>query len=622
MKFISDKRGIISLALIVIIFFGFYSPVLRNINLTLEDGDYHRTYYRLGLLRKICLEYKQFPLRNPFLAGGFPIWGDVCVFALNPLNIFAFLFGEVIGIRIMIFSLLLFCAFGMFYLTRYVLRYDCLGAVFSTLVYILNSWGVIQINGGNYEQLYNYLLPWILAFLIKANSEKKYSLFASLVLSLVVVESGLVIIPVALFLFIYACLQTKIFFSNGQMSLDTSYLKKFFLILLLSIFLSAIKIIPLMDVLKSRAEDCIHFEGEHSYAIASHITRTFNASLNCLSFLRALLDSSFGGMGQMYLGIAPCFFFLLASIVFAKKNGHFLVLLGVFIILLFGSNSPIDLFKLLWSIHPIIHGIWMPIKHFTLPVFFLISLIAGSIFPLYNKFKKHRNFIRLTMVICALVSIIAMYEANRRNFDFPYLKGTKIKKVPSFFQVKVEKYRLTAPFDSVIFEGKVTLFYWLSMRQGIGVANNILGGNSLIIKENIIPKYAIDNKNYDEIGQAGMSNPMEGQKFNSAYQGEVFFLNSDNHPAFSYFSPNRLEISVHITAAPDILVINQRYDRGWRCDRGELKNHNGLIGVELKSPGDFLIRLKYRPAPFFLGAGISILTAIYMCCYWKKHSHK
>lgn len=620
MKFISENKEIISLSLIIIIFLGFYIPLLKDINSPIDNDDYYRSYYRLGLLRKITLEYKQFPLRNPFLSGGFPIWGDPRIFALNPFYIFVILFGEAAGIRLVMFFLLLFCAVGMFYLTVYVLKYEYLGALFSTFVFILCSWGVHQIAGGNYAQVYYYLLPWILAFLIKSVSEKKFIIFASLILSLVLLESVLVVIPIILFLLTYACLQFRISLKNGKPTIDISYIKSLILILLFAILLSAIKIIPLIDVLRMRPGNYIHFDGEHAYAYSSLISRIYGGAMDLPRLFKALLDSSYNDGGEMYLGVIPFSFFLLSSIVSFKENWRYLVLLGIFIIISFGSNSQVDLFRLIWSMHPFMHSIYKLHKYFVFFIFFLLSLIAGSCFSACIEHRKFKSCIKLFLFISAALGIIVMYGANRKVLTFSCVKDLKIKTVPSFFQVRVKQYKINAPFHQEIDRDKISRFYWLSVLQGFGVANNILGSDSLSISEDVIHKYFIDNKFYDELSQSSSIEPMKGQEMNPLYRGEVFFLKSGNFANFNYFSPNKLGISARIVNSPDILIINQRYDTGWRCNQGKIKNWNGLLGIELKGQGGHSVRLKYRPANFFFGLGISILSIFYMGCYWRKYN--
>jgi hypothetical protein len=213
-----------------------------------------------------------------------------------------------------------------------------------------------------------------------------------------------------------------------------------------------------------------------------------------------------------------------------------------------------------------------------------------------------------------------MYSANRKVLAFNYIKDLKIKAVPCFFQVRVKQYKINAPFHQEMDRAKISRFYWLSVSQGFGVANNILGSDSLSIKEGITHRYFIDNKFYDELSQSGSIVPMKGQEMNPLYRGEVFFLKSDNSASFNYFSPNKLEISASIADSPDILIINQRYDTGWKCDLGKLRNWNGLLGVELKGVGGHSVRLRYRPAIFFYGLGISILTILYMGCFWRKYN--
>ncbi len=617
-KSLVKRQNIFSLLLIFVVLTVFYFPLFENINSPVDNSDYQQYYYQMGLLKKICLEYGQFPLRNPFLAGGYPIPGNLRTFILNPLNIFTLLSGEVAGIRLSTFLLIMFCASGMFYLTRIVLKYNYAGSIFSTLTFMLSGWGVFHIVGGDYEKLYFYLLPWLIAFFIRAKANRRFVVLASLMLGLVLVEGGLIIIPVALFLFIYAFLQSSIVFKNKRWKIDISFLGNLLLIFLFAGLLYAVKIIPMLNLIKMNAVDYIHFPGEHSYALASSLSKTSGHALNFTSLQNLLLNKEYAGYGKFNLGIIPIIFFLLSGLIFFRKNWRYLLTLSIFVVLSFGANSPIDLFKPLWHMHPFVHGIWKLDKYFSFPMLFLISLIGGKLFLIPERINRFKIPLKLILIIIALIGIINMFAENKKGLVFSYKEIPEIKKVDSFFQVRVKKYKVCGPFDVDAPDEKFTRFYWFSMLQGFGVVNNILGSAALPLEERIIPKYFVDNKYYDEIKQSADSNPMKHQKINPSYKGEVFFNKVDNYARFEYFSPNKLKVFVHMVDSPDILVINQRYDTGWRCSIGKLKNWRGLLGIELEEKGDYVIQLKYMPKDFLSGLIISLLTLIGIIIYWKK----
>lgn len=611
LKYVVKNQNIFSFLLIAIIFVSFYHPLFKNINSPIDNSDCQRFYYQLGLLKKICLEYGQFPLRNPFLSGGYPIPGNPYIFILNPLNIYTLLFGEVAGIRLSMFSLLLFCTLGMFYLTRYVLGYNCAGAIFSSLVFILSGWGVSQITGGDYDKLYFYLLPWLIAFFTKSKTDRRFVILTSLILGLIALEGGLIIIPVVLFLFIYAFLQGTISFKDKNLNADFFFFKSLFLVFLFMGLLYAVKIIPMISLLKIRSAEFIHFAGEHSYALSSALSKAEGHALNLPKLLTLLLSKFLGGI--------PVTFFLLSSALFFKRLWRYLVILVFFIILSFGSNSPIDLFRLLWHVHPFIHGIWKLEKYFSFPILFLISLMGGSLFLIPERINRFKIPLKFILITVALLGIMNMFTENKKGLAFSYLELPEKKEVDSFFQVRIKEYKVSGPFDVDIPDEKFTRFYWFSVLQGFGVTNNILGADALPIGEQVIHKYFVDNNYYDEVKNFASNDPMRGQKINPYYKGEVFFIKDGNQADFEYFSPNRLEISVHLKSPPDILVINQRYDKGWRCNSARLLNWQGLLGVELKREGNYMIRLRYLPVDFLLGLSISLLTVIGILLYKRRY---
>ena len=194
------QKNIACVLLIVLVWALFYWPLISHVNYAIGDDDWYQNYYFAETFRKIVLEYRQFPLRSPFMSGGYPVVGHPYDFSLNPfLAISVLILGSVIAINISGLLLPLFGALGMFYLTKVILKYNYLGAIFSTLVFMLTKWGLNYIGEGTYHALYFWLLPWLTATFVKSIHNKKFIIISAAILSIYLVQAGLTFIPVYLY---------------------------------------------------------------------------------------------------------------------------------------------------------------------------------------------------------------------------------------------------------------------------------------------------------------------------------------------------------------------------------------------------------------------------------------
>ncbi|MFC1514747.1 hypothetical protein ACFL5X_02490 [Candidatus Omnitrophota bacterium] len=602
---LSHKRKDVLVVLFVLLIVAFfYSPLFQNLTLGFSSVDWYEKYCFTASLRKSVLEYHQFPLRSPFIGGGYPTIGHPYDESLNPFAVVSLVFGEVIGIKVIIFSIFIISALGMLYLTRYVLGYNRLGSFFSTMTFILSSWGGCQITEGNYEKLYLYFFPWLFAFFIKSRKDRRFIICSSLFLSLLVIK-GIISLPAILFLFLFACLHS-IERRGGKLKVDVSYVVIFFIVVGLSFALCAPKILSAIQLLGQRI-GFVHFPFEDSYSDISHYASvTTERALNLKRLYATLLlkqgymvdgDDFF----QMYLGYIPLTLFLVSSLIYWKRVFKLLILLTIFVIISFGSNSPIDLFGLLWRSNPFVRYIWKLDVAFSMYIFFIISLIAGRVFLLLGRVQKYRVFSACLAVLISFISINNMFWPNRR-----FLKNQFSQEIPcytseeSFFQVQLRDPEKT----------KDEYFYLL---QNVGVTNyrqDVL----IRIGSYAVERYSVDRGDYRHIASA------RGRlKLNPDYRGEAFFLDPANKAQIQKFSPNKIGIKA-VVKKPDILVINQNYHKGWHASAGEISQHRGLLAVSLKEQGAYDLDLTYVPFEFYAGLFISLLTmaGIVLFSFFRK----
>jgi hypothetical protein len=598
MKNLINAVAILLIALLALLF---YLPIFKDISHGIPSVDWCGIYPYIDFFRISLFQFHQFPLRAPHFNGGYPSIGFPYDISLSPLSLIVLAFGGIEGTKITVFLIVLCGALSVFYLTRRLLRYNLPGSFFSSAAFLFCSWGPCQYLESNYEKVYFYFLPLLLVLFIKSIKDKKFIFFASVIFSIVVVSAGAIVIPIALFLFLFACLNIIQFEKPRTLKVNTRYPAVLLLIMLVTFFISMAKILPMRQLLARKDIQFIHFSHENNYPDIARTLMTTERDVTPKKLYDWLLKTDSYIVGtekddyvQMYFGLIPVLLALLACIYYWKEIWRYLVLLAVSVVIALGPHSPVDLFRWLWHLHPYAHSIWRLDEYFTFQIFFLIAVISGKFFSVLD-LKEGRRFLWL-LILVTVFSLNNMFWPNRRflenrihlrdKSEFSFRKG--------FFQVAIKNY-IGAPEPY-----QVDQQYYL--QSNIGLLDWLFG--NLAIKTSVIPKYLVrdDDSQY-------LPSQLDKLELNPSYRGEVFCAAGENKAELRYFSPNRIKVTAQIKS-PGEVVINQNYHESWRTDAGKLCDWQGLLAVCFDKPGDYMIRLTYVPREFYRGLAISILSLL------------
>lgn len=556
------------------------------------------SYYRAD--RISLLQYHQLPLRTFYFGGGYPLIANPQDGFLNPFFIPVLIFGEIIGMKANVFLAHIIAAMGMYYLARYVLKYNYLGAFFAAVVFTLGGhMHRLLIRGQDYvSTFYCFFIPLLFAFFIKAKEHRRYLIYAVLVLTAIVSQAGLYVAPIMLFIFLVGLLEACKF-RDKRFSFEAVYLKNFLILALLTFFLGAVKIFPMLELLK---QDMRVMEGYNPF---------WGISLPTLAkvFLQRLpyLPSAGVHWAYFYVGCIPAIFLVSSLAAYWRETKKLFMLLVIFMFLSFSAVTWVDLFKLLWQL-PIFHSIESPVRYFIPIVIFLIALIAGKVFSLRDKLNS--KFIT-GFFICATVLTTAdlLFINGVRQESFGGSIPGQMEQV-EFFQVKNH-----APGDKVSTLIPKSMFLrhsweWTMPSQYELMLYNVGKINwygNIHLGEYAAPKYFIHWNGVESVEPENYS-----WVINPEYKGELYFLNNAKNTAkFQYFSPNEIIVDASLLG-PDTLVINQNYDKYWRAGLLKPLSHNGLLALKLEQAGSYRIKFIYIPWNFYLGLAVSIITFIFI----------
>lgn len=576
----SEKRprvlNYVALAVLIILVITFLWPLVGNIHkIHMEEDWLEHAAWELSTVKSIK-EFHAFPLWCPFFGGGYPIISYPEGSAVTPWVFLFLTFGTWEGLRVLVFIYMLIGALGMFYLANKVLGFSKFGSFFSSAIFVFGGYSINIIEGGLFTSMHFFYLPLLLALFIKSKENKKLFVLAVFLASLILLRGSLKGAVIYLFILLFSIIDSLgSSIKTGRINIST--LKRCCFLFIFSILMSMLKILPVWELfnVNNRAAD---YQNVFNNALAFNQIRQMlfipSAEKNILS------------PNYYYIGFIPV---ILAafSVVFNRKNPviKLFFILIIFLVLSLGPNSPLDLNKVIWGA-PIFHSMGDPKAYYFPVVLFLICLISAGFFNVIR--KKYSLLLKVPIYAICLVFIFHIYFLHRNWFKgISFKEPSNLVQADNFYQVNLAKGKEPWPEYQ----------QYINTFRGVGTIN---WETDLRLPENAAAKTTLL--------------PDASGILNNDYRGESYFLKEINSVEEVKFGINEFTVRVNIKQ-PDILLLNQSYYRGWRCDHGLVSNFNGLISVGLKKTGIYNVKFRYAPVSFYAGLAISALTFIFLIRY-------
>jgi len=233
----------IAAALLILIAAAVFMPVFMSMDKITNNPDFLQLATRHRMFRENVLNHHQFPLRSAYIGGGYPTISDPEDPSLSPFVLLTLLFGEIIGLKMIAFIIFLTGLAGMYLFLRKSQEYDTFSTLYGVIAFGFSGWFVARFRGGNINELYYFLLPLVLFLHDKFIKEGKFLFLLSVLLSSIAMD-GKFLFPVIIIFFLLYSVLNDIHWEEGKLRVEVRYLKKFLLMTLCVVLLSAVKLLP------------------------------------------------------------------------------------------------------------------------------------------------------------------------------------------------------------------------------------------------------------------------------------------------------------------------------------------------------------------------------------------
>lgn len=610
----------------------FTLPIFKNI-LNWGVWDWDLDFFYQAVPRTTILEYKQFPLWNPYYNGGTPLLANPQSRFLTPFFLIILLFGEIIGIKILILLHLIIGLLGTYLLARHYKinnhKIKTIPAIFSSFIYMLSTTYSLPIASGMSSFMFYSYIPWIFLYFLKSFKKFNFIFISILFLLLMFLGGGIQLFSLTFtFLAFYSGL--LIIFKKHPLK---QTLKIFITLIMLTCLLGAVKLLPAIEFINQYPRKIKTYSG---YSLNSLYYSLFNRNqsidadnkfpfkaqgflddfslkiiknnkspgivlLSSSTLIRIynFADGMSAGMNEngMYIGLLPFLFFCFGFVKYFK-NPPVLALSFIFLVWLsFGSRLPIKSLRL-WDLLtklPIYNTMRVS-QRFRFVFMLILALFAGfglqAVIKYLNKKLKNKTLGKIFVLSLLIFVFLDLLTVNSFIFKeaFP-IKPIKLEKSKSFYQIwRNPKYDKSgfAGLESDWHKSRSSLYPTFLANIG-----TVCGYEPMPVPRNAL------------------------FKDNEKYKSEVYLKNTQGKALITKWTPNRITIQLS-SKNNGYLVLNQNYYSGWK-----IKNSNKtvepvdkLLGVKV-TPNDKEIEFYYLPTSFIIGLIISLATLILLLtsCY-------
>lgn len=533
------------------------------------DDMWHRAFTLAGAARRTILLYHQFPFWNPYLSGGAPFLANPASSFLSPTFLIVLGAGVVIGLKLRILLGLWIGLCGGYFLGKRIAPGRC-APYLCAFTFMLGSWYPLYMSHWHDEFIPFVYLPWLLLFCSLAVERLRWCALGGLTLALMIFEGGVYPVPYAmLFISLYAVLESL-------RVRRIAPLRSLVIVLAIAVLVSGLKLLPSLDLHLRYPRPTYWYEPSLSGA-ALYRMAWGRDQLSASDFRGAWLGWWEYGT---YVGILPSALAVFGALVLWRKSWT-MTALGVFFgALMFGDWGMLSSWHWVHRV-PIFCSLHDPIRFRILVVLCLSVLAAMALSSLEQRQTRWKSpLLNALLVVATVWVLIDMCLVNGGIYagissQPPLIPG----RWSEFRQRKLPKEKQQGPLAYLFF------------LQNEGLANN-----------------------YEplEFPDAGVMASGE-----TGYRGEVWLAQGKGRVRTLPWSPNRLCYALEISGS-DVVVLNQRYDPGWKADDGRtVFSRGGLIALSV-SPDDKIISLRYIPPLFYQGCVLSLLGALVATIVWKK----
>lgn len=566
------------------------TPILTHLtNWGIMDWDQHTLHHAVA--RHAIIDFFEVPLWNPYNDGGVPLLASPESRALAPGFVLTLVFGEIVGLKLEIVLHQLLAMLGALLLLRYF-GVGAIGAVTGALVFGLNTWYSIHLTVGHTWALNIAYMPWVLLFQRRALVSTIYVIPAALLLAVMFFGGGLYPLVMTLLLMVLSAAVDPAVHRRGA----RRQLEVLGLIAVLALPLASVKLLPAVEHI---ARDPRYTAVDGGY----FGTGLLNALLDRDQALTAALAErpwEFRGTSLhqgLYVGAVPLLLIALGAFSQPRRAAPFLLVALVPLWIAMGTRIEPSIWAGLHNL-PVFDSLRMP-QRFGIAMILPAAIILGIGLDTLARLIAARWLRVAALGGIACWIFVDLVLVNRSVFAeaFP-IPPRDIARNEAFAQ---RSYQFPYGPDGVPRRPDLTT-------TSSGLYPLFLANRGAVAGFAIVPV----SRNAIGMGTPG-------------YRGELFLDGAHGSASVTHWSPNRIEVALAVEA-PDVLVVNQNFDPGWRVAGDPARpviSTRGLVSTAV-GKSDERLSFYYRPKSFVVGGWISALTLLTLpvVARWVRSPHR
>jgi hypothetical protein len=530
-------------------------------SLGIADWDLYFPYHHY--LRRTLLEFKQFPLWNPWTCGGTAALADPEFPIFTPTFLVETVFGIPAGFRLAIFLSIATTAVGTLLLCKR-LSLSLAGSIIAALGVSFGSVTILELVEGHPNVLSAMWIPWIFWAWFGAYRDRvfgrdptKNTLAVGIFLALTFFQGGIYLLSYTGLVFLMMILLAK----KSRLALKTTIIGT-----VLALGITAIKLVPTLLWLRRYPDE--------SYASSTYTLPWLKDILlgRHLHGTDIIFEQTSGWHEYgAYIGIGVAILAIIGAVTGRKKRIVQGLIIGTIITILLSSTGPA--LKNTFDQIPFI-----PRSNISRIIIFTVmslSLLAGFAIDYLKKIFRSKIIITLIILAVSLELISLSYPLSQQAFVLPDVYPI-VEPAPSPIAYTTNRY------DQQGQETRTTRTY-AAAKAGYGVFAycTVLGPSAAV-------------RTIHEEG--------DNKAFNIVPKKEL------KNATLQYWSPNKVIINTNSSEEIEVFL-NTNYAKGWYANNKPTKEEAGLVSARLPVNTNRVV-FTYRPPGLYIGIFITLITII------------